>query len=358
MAAVGLSGVSVPAYRQLALVNFRELVRDRPTLIFTTIFPLAFLLMFAFIPSNKPVGAVNVAIVQQPGAHVGGAVKRAFAGTSFRALRPGSVAGADAELAHKAADVVVVAERDGSLLVRGRSDQGTAVYLVREALLQATRAPGSPSVVVAGSRGTSIFDGRSFGIPAVLILALTSLALLGTATPIILLRQRKTLRLIGLTPCTRLTFVLAQVPARLGIGLFHLLVVCVIGTAWGVLHVQHPGALAGVVVLGLAMLFSLGYFAGGVIRSPELGSGLLAGLMPVVLMGSGVLLPLQLMPHALTTMAKFSPFGHFGSLLRHELVGTQYVYDPTTSVLVMLGFTVAVTMATLLTFRWDEGESR
>lgn len=351
-------GLQLAAFKQLALANMRELVRDKVTLVFTTLFPLAFLAMFAIIPSNAPAGRTTVAVVAQAGSTPARVLakalsdRRMFDERVFPTLAAGRAAMTD-----KTVQVLVRAEKGGVIDVSGPADQ-TGLYLVRQALLQATRAPGSASVDVVGSTGTTVFNSQAFGVPAVLVLGFSSLALLGTAAPIILLRQKRTLRLIGLTPCSRLTFVLAQVPARLAIGLFDLAAAAVAGTAWGVLDIGDPLALVGVVALGLGMLFALGYFCGGVIRSPELGNGLLAGLMPVLLMVSGVLLPLQLMPSALTSVARYSPLAHFGSLLRHELVGAPYTYPPLQSVLVMVATIVVVTLLTVVTFRWDELEAR
>nr|WP_242654595.1 ABC transporter permease [Symbiobacterium thermophilum] len=96
-----------------------------------------------------------------------------------------------------------------------------------------------------------------------LVYALASLGLFGVAMPIIAMRQQGILRLMRTTPVTRLTFVLAQVPARLILGMA--LTLCALLAAWALWDVTLPqlAAALGTSVLGFWMSAAFGYLVGG-----------------------------------------------------------------------------------------------
>ena len=88
----------------------------------------------------------------------------------------------------------------------------------------------------------------------------------------------------------------------------------------GVTHERFAGLVV-TCLLGLAMLFSFGFLVGGLIRSPDLGNGGPAALMPIVLIFSGVLMPLQDLPATARNVARWIPFAYLGDALRQDLTG-------------------------------------
>lgn len=204
--------------------------------------------------------------------------------------------------------------------------------------------------------GGEAFDGFRFGLPAVLVLAFGQLAFLGTATTMVQLRSRGTLRLLALTPLRRLTFIAALVPARLMIAVAQLVVMAAIAAATGFLEVGQIGRLLLSCAFGLAMLFALGFFLGGRISSPEVAAGALSGLLPVLLIASGILLPIGLLPGAIAHAADFIPLTYLGDAVRQDLVGAQALHPIGLDYLVMAATTVVFTLLSALTFRWDQGE--
>lgn len=207
----------------------------------------------------------------------------------------------------------------------------------------------------AKAGGTEL-DAIRFGLPGVLLLGFGSLAFLGTATTMVQLRDRGVLRLLGVTPLRRLTFIGSLVPARLAIAVFQLLVLAVIALIAGYLEVGALGRLLVSAGCGLAMLFSIGFLAGGIMRSPEATSTALSAGLPVVGMLCGILIPLQTLPAVFGDIASFIPLTYMGDALRQDLVGAGAQYAITTDWLICLGTAAVFTTLAALTFRWDQGE--
>ncbi|MEV6318693.1 ABC transporter permease [Streptomyces sp. NPDC051776] len=224
---------------------------------------------------------------------------------------------------------------------------------------------------VAPAPGAAPVDSLVFGLPAVLLLAMTSLATTGTAVPLTVLRQRGVLRAVGLTPVTRLAFVTALVPARAVVVGAELVLVGAMASAGGALNTSHPVLLLWTLLLWTLLLWTLllwtlllccltltalGYFLGGLFASPELVTPVLGLAVPVVLILSGVLLPVTLFPSPIAEAAEFLPFTYMGDLLRHTLTGLPAQYSTLYSSGLLLLTSAVLTGLTAITFRWQERE--
>ncbi|GIH89442.1 ABC transporter permease [Planobispora siamensis] len=201
------------------------------------------------------------------------------------------------------------------------------------------------------------FDPMRAGIPAVLMMAFMSLAFFGTATPLISLRQKGTLRMLGTTPLSRTTFILAQAPVRFAIAIGQLAALSAAALATGFLEPSAIGRLLVTCALGLAMLFAVGYLVAARMRNAELANGVLALAMPVLLMLSGVFLPLDILPGTVRAVAEHLPTTYFADALRQDLVGV--AGGPIVIAwLVMAGVAVAASAAAVALFSWTDGEKR
>jgi ABC-2 type transport system permease protein len=335
------------AFYQLARANVLETVRDRMTLIFTTIFPLAFIGLFVMInsmsPSSTVVGLVSAG-TEFPRPAIVGALGSGYV---FDDL---SDADARARLAAGQFEAIVAQDDTGTVVVTGTTD---TVDVVTE-IVGLLRSADLPDIETADPIiGSPPFDAVRFGIPGVLVMSLTSLALLGLASALVAQRARGTLKLFGLTPVRRLTFLLAQVPGRVLIAGIQTLVMLSIAGITGFLDAGGIAKTFLVVAIGLSMLLALGYLLGGLIPSPELAQGMLSGFIPIALMFSGVLLPLFILPDALGTAARFSPFFYLGDALRQVIGGDLGENPLSTNLLVMTAVAVAATAVAMRTFRWD-----
>jgi ABC-2 type transport system permease protein len=199
-------------------------------------------------------------------------------------------------------------------------------------------------------------DGLAFALPGVLVMALLGLALLGTATPLTILRDQGVLRALAVTPVRRITVATAIVPGRLAVAALQISGILAIAGATGVLHLTDAGLLLAGLLLSLAATASIGTFLGGVVRSVAAGSAVSAAAMPAVLLLSGVLMPLSMMPDAVAAAAQWVPFTYMGDLLRHCIAGTPLVYPIWRALAVLAGTAVLMVALTAATFRFDEGE--
>jgi ABC-2 type transport system permease protein len=333
-----------PAFRQLALTNLRELVRDPTTFVSVLLTPLFFLALFFLIATmmGRPATQVGVSAPRSAAPLV-----RALGAEDGVQLVPVTRAQGLARLRADRLDVLVTVAGGRATVTAGSGARTKAAEL-------AAHARRAGPVTVAASVGDGVPDARRVAIPAGLMLAFAALALFGTASPLIALRQRGTLRLLRTTPMSRLAFVLAQVPARFGIGVGQLTAILALTGVTGQLGGASLGPLLVSALLGLAMLFAVGYCLGGVIRSPEAGNGALAAILPVCLMLSGVLFPLTQMPALMRVLAHVNPLTYFGDALRQALVGVHGSFPLALDWLVMAAVATLLTAVTVRTFRWEE----
>jgi ABC-2 type transport system permease protein len=208
---------------------------------------------------------------------------------------------------------------------------------------------------VTGPGGQRI-DALAFGLPGVLIMALLTLALFGTATPITILRDQGVLRALALTPVRRLVIAMSVVPSRLVVAVAQIALVLAVTALTGALALTDLPLLVLTLTLCAASMFSIGMFIGGVVRSVMGGSAVSALVLPIVLMLSGVLLPLSILPGVAQRAAEILPFTYMGDLLRHCLVGTALAYPVWRGLAYLAATTVVMVVLTSRTFRFDEGE--
>jgi ABC-2 type transport system permease protein len=211
--------------------------------------------------------------------------------------------------------------------------------------------------LIAGASPTTLGGGAgplTFALPAILVFGFGSLAVHGTAAPLVELRRRGTLRLLATTPISRLDFIVAQLPPRLGLVVVQLAIVLPMAVVLGAVHPLDVAPLMLTLLLGLTMLFALGFVVGGRMQSPELVSGLVGGLLPVALMLSGVLLPVDVLPDWLQTLSLASPLTYLGDAVRHDVVGAATRF-PLALDLAVVGVTAALLIGLAArSFRWDE----
>ncbi|MFE7295110.1 ABC transporter permease [Streptomyces sp. NPDC057579] len=344
-----------PAFVQLVKVNSRELFRDGKTIFFVLFFPLIFVAMFIGIGTLNMGGSYKVAILpsgqqkeivrQLSRSH--GFTADPWRGNNFPARS--DLAGYDA-IVHPAS-----APSEHALVVIDSGKFG-GLKGIRSALAD-SGIPASKVDFRTPDGGTP-FDPIKVSLPAALLMALMSMSFFGTATPLIALRARGTLRLLGTTPLRRRTFVLAQAPVRLVLVAVQLVVLGVIAVALGFLPAVNAVRVLGTGFLGAVMLFTFGYLVASRMRNAEVANGVLAILMPLVLFVSGLFLPLDLLPDVVRDISKALPTTYLVDALAHDLTGATSTYGITLDWLVLLAGAVIFGGLAARLFRWDQGEER
>lgn len=198
------------------------------------------------------------------------------------------------------------------------------------------------------------FSMIEYMFPGILILALFSTGVLGTSIPLIELRKKGTIRLLQVTPLPKETFIVSQVIVRFILAIAQIILFLIIGFLMNLVtfSVMVPLFLAS--LLGMAMVLMLGFIFGSIFNSPEVAGGLLGGLFAPVLMLSGVLFPLHILPGAFETFAKFIPFTYIGDLTRSiTLPNFETMHSASLNIVVVVGCTLVLYFIAKFTFKWE-----
>ncbi|RLP11137.1 ABC transporter permease [Propionibacterium australiense] len=191
-----------------------------------------------------------------------------------------------------------------------------------------------------------------FGLPAVLIFAVLSLALTGTAAPMAQLRRDGVLRSLGMTPVTRGQYLWAQLPGRLVVIGVETGLICALAALTGSSH-GSPLLLAWAVVLCTASALSMGLLIGARTDNPALVGALSGLLAPGLLFLCGVFLPYRMMPSAVERIGLALPYTYVGDMLRAALAGTALEYPLARGSLVCIAWTVVMGLLAGRIFVWD-----
>ncbi|MEU4963970.1 ABC transporter permease [Streptomyces smyrnaeus] len=332
-------------FKALAKGMTKELVRDPMALFFSVVFPVLLAGLF-------------VAIMQLTWA--GGPYKIAVVGSGTQAaqlrdaLGDGSkVAAVDSPRdAREGTDAVIAPSADGdSLRLVTDPESPSVVSAVRDVLPQ-TGWEGRHLDAV-GTDGSPPFEPMPFVLPGVLVFALMSLALSATAGTLVSLRANGTLRLLRTTPARPQAILTSLLPARGALGLALLAVAGAIATVLGLLTPLSGLTMLLTTVLGMWLLMSVGFLLGGTLRSPELTNAISGLLTPLLLMGSGVLFPLELMPDGLADVLSWNPVALLGDALRHDVTGGVTRHAQWLDWLLIAATAALLTVVAVRAFRWD-----
>lgn len=330
---------------QLSLTNWRELYRDPKTLFFSMIFPFMFLAMFSGMGvMMDQAGSTPIVAVTGEGA---GSVGTGLADRDITQVTSGQQG--------TPANVMVTLDGTTALVIL---DSGETP--AKNGVLDAIHAAGisKADITVVGSDGSEIYDPLRGALPAVLMLGLLSLAFIGTAAPLVGLRHRGTLRLLGTTPLSRLTFILAQTPARLALGAVQVALIAAYATYLGYLDLASAGSLMISAIIGLAMLLALGYLLAARISSQELATTVSSLLIPVALIFSGSMLPSQLLPDGLRAVTDKLPTTLLANAFGVDLVGSGNRSELPPAWLLMSAIALVAAVLAAIAFRWDQGERK
>lgn len=203
--------------------------------------------------------------------------------------------------------------------------------------------------------GTEV-SGVQFGLTGVIMMALLTLGFSATATPITQMRENEVLRSFQLLGVSRAQYISAVLLSRLIVAVVQVVLVLMFGAlAARPLNVNW---LAMLTATGLAIILtqSLALFVGGLSARTSVVAGVTGALVPVLLMGSGILLPPTILPDLVRDTFSINPLAQIGDLMRHATLGTPLEFPIWRTVATSLGASLLAFVATALTFRWQEEE--
>ena len=191
-----------------------------------------------------------------------------------------------------------------------------------------------------------------FLVPGVLALAVMSTAMTGLAIATGFERQYGVLKRLGASPLPRSGLLLAKTLSVLAVEALQVTLVAALGLAlgWSAGHGMRAVVLAAVfVALGTAAFAGLGLLMAGRLRA-EATLAAANGLYLVLLLVSGMVVPLERLPEPLAAVARVLPSGALAEGLRNAFDNTGPIVRPAT---VLLAWAVAALAAAASTFRWE-----
>ena len=211
-------------------------------------------------------------------------------------------------------------------------------------------------IVVQDESGFVQVDLLRANLPALAAIGFMAITFMGTAVPLVTLRQRGTLRLLGTTPVKKLTFIAAQTPVRFILGVLVALLVSGISVAMGYVSVFGLLRLMVTFLIGLAMFFAFAYLLGSRSRNSELINQVAALLPVLALFASGDVFPKQILPEPVLVALNYLPTTWFTQAAGVDLSGTTAF----TSIYLLWGLMLVITAGVALLaakiFVWDDRE--
>lgn len=328
------------AFKQLTLLSTRELFRNIKTVIalmFMFFFFLILMIGIDFvINGGRPAPVVSIA-------------EGARSAQVMDALRDRHIKVANDD----SATAKVTIDGDHAQVVLVAKDKPTWKKIV--AAVHATGIP-SANIRVTDSSGAAETDILRVNLATVLVTGFMAIAFMGTSVPLVTLRQRGTLRLLGTTPVNRLSFILAQSPVRLTLGIAEAVVIVVIAWTQGYVESFNIVRLFVTLVLGLGMLFAFAYLLASRSSNPDVITQITGFLPVIVILTSGTVLPIDIFPDAVRYITHALPSTWFMQAIGADIAGAA----PFISVywlwamMATVGAGAALLAARL--FKWDQGE--
>lgn len=289
--------------RLLAVWHARnlEFLRDRSTLVFNFLFPLALVVAFAVIFGGQARSVFKVGVLAPPGAELTAAL-HPFLDTrhvDFYRVADAELAGVIRKVERHQADLLVDLRGPPRYWVNADSPKG---YLAEKLLLQA--APAAERQPVTGAAVRYV----DWLLPGILGMNMMFSCLFGVGYVVVRYRKSGFLRRLSATPVTALEFGAAQILSRL------LLTVSVTAMVYAVLaalvHFRNDGSallLLLIAVVGALAMIALGFMMAARFVSEELANGVInLASWPMMLL-SGVWFSLEGAPAWLRAIAEALP---------------------------------------------------
>ena len=333
------------ALRELSAANARELMRNGKS-VFSVLFMFGFFLILIWALNY----AINIGNRPAPTVLLDGESAGASRATDELSAR--SVTVVTGEDGSDAANAVVTFHGARAKVVLGSPMPNWS------GIVGALEASGfaNSNIAVVDAQGNPVVDLFRSNLAATLMMGYAGVAFLGTSVPLVALRRRGTLRLLGTTPLRRMTFILAQTPIRFGIGAVQAAIVILLAVGYGYVGGAHLLRLIVTLLLGLALFFALGYLLASRSRNPDLITQI-SGVLPViVLFLSGSVFPMYILPDWVQHAITFLPTTWFVQAASADLVGS----DPFLNVYVLWAMmataTILLTLLASKLFKWDRTE--
>ncbi len=187
--------------------------------------------------------------------------------------------------------------------------------------------------------------------PSTLALAVISMAMVGTAIATAFEREYLVLKRLGTTPLGRGRFLLAKIGSVVVVELFQIVILAAVGYALG-WRPQASGwpTVILATVLGTAAFTGLGLLMAGTLKATVVLAAA-NGLYIVLLLISGIVVPLSKFPAPMRAMVRLLPSTALAEIIRGAL--TSNTASSATPWLVLTGWAIVATVSARRFFRWE-----
>jgi ABC-type multidrug transport system permease subunit len=335
--------------RLLAVWHARnlEFLRDRSTLVFNFLFPLALVVAFAVIFGGQPRALVKVDVIAPPGVALAAGL-HPFLGTryvDFVRIEPPALEATVRKVERHQVDLLLDLRAAPRYWVNQDSPKG---YLAEKLLLEsaAGRATREP---VSGAAVRYV----DWLLPGILGMNMMFSCLFGVGYVVVRYRKSGFLRRLSATPVTALEFGAAQVLSRL------LLTVCVTSLLYAALAAFVPFRNEGsvllllvIAVLGALAMISFGFMMAARFASEELANGAInLASWPMMLL-SGVWFSLEGAPAWLQAAATALPLTQMLDAARAVMLDGAGMPDVLSQLAWLAAMTVLFLGIAAAGFRW------
>jgi ABC-2 type transport system permease protein len=360
----------------LFLVNAREFLRDRLSVLLVLLLPVAFAAFLGLIFSEGGGSdfTLQLGIVDQDGGPASARfVEGLAAASSEQALALHTGTRHELLGALEQGDVHLVLLLPGGMtasLAAGvpvtvevwydatqSASAATGLSFVRTMLNEANLAlSGAPHLLLMEARTVLSGSLRTIDLfmPGFLAIALLWLGLFGTALPLVQQRAAQVLRRLSVTPVRPATMLTAQVSWRVTVAILQAALFLLVGYLAFQVGIEGNKLLfLAAVLLGSLVFISLGYLLAGLATSEE---GLIAMVQfvnfPLMLL-SGGLFPVQSLPSFLKPLVALSPLTYLTDALGQLMVGAPALNPLWLDYAVLTGWLVLFLALGVKFWRWE-----
>jgi len=223
---------------------------------------------------------------------------------------------------------------------------------------QAVRATGvaTSDISVVDTTGDRKIDILQANLGPALGLGFMGIAFIGTTVPLVSMRERGTLRLLGTTPLRTSSFILSLLPARYALGLIEVGVVLGIALSRNYVDGGTVWRLLITMLISLFMLFPLAFLFGSRASNAATMQQTMAMLAMILVIPAGGIFPPEIIPDVVQVALNALPTSWMIYALGTDLTGAH----PFTSVYILWALMLVVSAAALITaskvFSWDQGD--
>ncbi|NUO60937.1 MAG: ABC transporter permease [Hamadaea sp.] len=339
-------------------------VRDKTATFFTILFPLMFLIVFGALFKDAgtsktdvlQVGSVAVLdqIPAEGRADLDQVLKITKTDDLAAALEEVRAGDSDAAIEQQGGKVVV--HYSAADQVKAATVRGIMESIVQQGNLTMAGVTTPPLSLSAEPVEDKSMKTIQYMTPGLLGWAIASGATFGAALTLVSWRQKKILRRLRLSPVSVGSIVTARVGVSIGIALLQsaIFIGVALLPAFGLQLSSYWWAFIPIMIAGTLAFLSIGLLAGAVSKTPEAASAIANLIVLPMAFLSGSFFPLDSAPGWLKTVSNFLPLKHLVTSMQDVMVRGQSPSVTLPAIGILLGFTVVVTGAAALLFKWDD----